>query len=197
MSEKPGTNGNFLEGVKFSGKANFYVNEEGNKQNCRYWSPENPHWFTDSKEQGTHTLMLWCGLWDTHVIGPFFFENTVHCDNYLKMVGDEMVTELDLIGEQPKWFMQDGAHPHYETAVCHWLDDMFPHRWIWRRGPEEWAPPSPDLNPLDFAFWGFLKAQVYAVKIRDLCRLRQRITDCCATVRSRGPGFDSRRFQIF
>jgi hypothetical protein len=32
------------------------------------------------------------------------------------------------------------------------------------------------------AFWGFLKAQVYAVKIRDLRRLRQRITDCCATV---------------
>jgi hypothetical protein len=35
---------------------------------------------------------------------------------------------------------------------------------------------------LDFAFWGFLKAQVYAVKIRDLRHLRQRITDCCATV---------------
>jgi hypothetical protein len=31
-------------------------------------------------------------------------------------------------------------------------------------------------------FWGFLKAQVYAVKIRDLRHLRQRITDCCATV---------------
>jgi hypothetical protein len=35
---------------------------------------------------------------------------------------------------------------------------------------------------LDFAFWGFLKAQMYAVKIRDLRHLRQRITDCCATV---------------
>jgi hypothetical protein len=35
---------------------------------------------------------------------------------------------------------------------------------------------------LDFAFWGFQKAQVYAVKIRDLRHLRQRITDCCATV---------------
>jgi hypothetical protein len=36
----------------------------------------------------------------------------------------------------------------------------------------------------DFAFKGFLKAQVYAVKFRDLRRLRQRITDCCATVDS-------------
>jgi hypothetical protein len=32
------------------------------------------------------------------------------------------------------------------------------------------------------SFWEFLKAQVYAVKIRDLRHLRQRITDCCATV---------------
>jgi hypothetical protein len=31
-------------------------------------------------------------------------------------------------------------------------------------------------------FWGFLKSQVYAVKIRGLRHLRQRITDCCATV---------------
>jgi hypothetical protein len=29
---------------------------------------------------------------------------------------------------------------------------------------------------------GFLKPQVYAVKIRDLRHLRQIITDCCATL---------------
>jgi hypothetical protein len=59
---------------------------------------------------------------------------------------------------------------------------LIPHRWIGRRGPVAWAPRSPDLNFLDFVFWGFLKAQVYAVKIRYLRHLRQRITDCCATV---------------
>jgi hypothetical protein len=46
----------------------------------------------------------------------------------------------------------------------------------------EWVPRSPDLHPLYFAFRGFLKAHVYAVIIRDLCHLRQRITDCCATI---------------
>jgi hypothetical protein len=88
---------NFLEGVMFSDEASFCG--EVNKQDCRYWSPENPHWFTDSKEQGAHRLMLWCGLCDTHVIGPFFLENTVHGDNYLEMLGDKMVPKLDLIGE--------------------------------------------------------------------------------------------------
>ena len=33
-------------------------------------------------------------------------------------------------------------------------------------GPVEWAARSPDLNPLDYLFWGMLKAQVYSVKIR-------------------------------
>jgi hypothetical protein len=35
---------------------------------------------------------------------------------------------------------------------------------------------------VETAFLGFLKAQVYAVKIRDLRHLRQRITDCSDTV---------------
>jgi hypothetical protein len=34
----------------------------------------------------------------------------------------------------------------------------------------------------DVFFWGFLKTQVYAVKIQDINHLRQRITDCCSTV---------------
>jgi hypothetical protein len=34
----------------------------------------------------------------------------------------------------------------------------------------------------DFALWVFLKAQLYAVEIRDLRQLRQKITDCCAIV---------------
>jgi hypothetical protein len=35
---------------------------------------------------------------------------------------------------------------------------------------------------VETAFCRFLKAPVYAVKIRDLRHLKQRTTDCCATV---------------
>jgi hypothetical protein len=38
------------------------------------------------------------------------------------------------------------------------------------------------LNPLDFAFWGYLKEEVYSVKIQNLHHLQQRITDACAAV---------------
>ena len=35
----------------------------------------------------------------------------------------------------------------------------------------DWPPRSPDLNPLDFYLWGFLKSKVYSPKpatVRDL-----------------------------
>jgi hypothetical protein len=85
-------------------------------------------------------------------------------------------------GHQPMYRLSEksGTNGNFN----YWLDDMFAHSWIGRRGPVEWATRSPDLNPLDFAFWGFLKAQVYAVRIQVLRRLRQRITDCCTTVDS-------------
>lgn len=60
----------------------------------------------------------------------------------------------------------------------HWLDDMISQEWVERRGAVKWAPRSSDLNLMDFAFWGFQKAQVYAVHLKDLRHLKQRITNC-------------------
>jgi hypothetical protein len=38
------------------------------------------------------------------------------------------------------------------------------------------------LNPLDVAFWGYLKEKVYSVKIQNVHQLQQRITDACVAV---------------
>jgi hypothetical protein len=136
-----------------------------------------------TKTQGAERIMVWCGVWDVHVIGAFFFHETVTGENYLNMLGDQMIPQLDELGGQPDWFMQDGPPPpHYALPVRGWLDATFSNRWIGRRGPVEWVPRSPDLNPLEFAFWGYLKGKVYSVKIQNLHYLQQRITDACAAV---------------
>ncbi|XP_012151359.2 uncharacterized protein LOC105663914 [Megachile rotundata] len=56
-------------------------------------------------------------------------------------------------------FLQhDGAPAYYAVNVRSYLDEAFQDRWIDRlRDP----PRSPNLNPLDFFFWGFLKNEVY------------------------------------
>ena len=100
------------------------------------------------------------------------------------MLREFLMSELDTIGSRPRWFMQDGAPPHYGLQVRAWLDQNFPHRWIGRRGPVELAPRSPDLNPMDFAIWGYLKAKVYSEKIRDKDHLRERIVAECHAITS-------------
>ena len=172
----------FLLNVLFSDEANFYVNGEVNKQNLRYWSPENPHWFSGDKQQGAQRIMVWCGICNGQVIGPFFFSDTVNGETYLKMLENKLTSALSILNGRTIWFMQDGAPAHYATSVREWLNVNFPYKWIGRRGPVEWAPRSPDLNPLDFAFWGYLKAQVYKVKIRDLHHLQERIESECRNI---------------
>lgn len=58
-------------------------------------------------------------------------------------------------------YQHDGAPPHTAGEVVNILNDMFPNRWIGRNGPVEWPARSPDLTPLDFFLWGYVKDRVY------------------------------------
>lgn len=74
------------------------------------------------------------------------------------------------------WLQQDGAPPHWSLRVRRLLNDRYPDRWIGRDGPIAWPPRSPDLNPLDFFLWGFLKDLMYSHAIAPNVQvLRQRL----------------------
>jgi len=65
-------------------------------------------------------------------------------------------------------FMQDGAPPHF--GGLEWLDNHFEDRWMGRGthahpAPYPWPPRSPDLTPMDYFLWGYLKTKVYANKL--------------------------------
>jgi len=64
-------------------------------------------------------------------------------------------------------FMQDGAPPHFNCFVTDVLNERFPDAWIGRDGPIPWPPRSPDLSPLDFFLWRYIKNTVYAEKIKE------------------------------
>jgi hypothetical protein len=82
--------------------------------------------------------------------------------------------ELHRIG-MPHYLQQDGAPPHFAIIVREWLDHHFPDRWIGRGGPILWAPRSPDLTPLDFFLWGYLKHRVFQHTITNLGNLMETI----------------------
>jgi hypothetical protein len=78
---------------------------------------------------------------------------------------------------------QDGAPPHFHKEVTDFLNSKFPEKCIGRGWPITWQPRSPDLTPLDFFFWGFIKDAVYVPPLATtLPELAGRIRDAVATV---------------
>ena len=77
-------------------------------------------------------------------------------------------------------FQQDRTHPHWALDVRAYLNDELANCWVGRAAAADdalllWPPRSPDLTPLDFFLWGFVKEKVYytplATSIKDLKKL--------------------------
>lgn len=62
----------FLFHIVFSDEATFTVNGEVNRQNCRSWTDDNPHWALDAHTQNPQKLNVWAGIYNNTLIGPFF-----------------------------------------------------------------------------------------------------------------------------
>jgi len=62
------------------------------------------------------------------------------------------------------------------------LDATFPNRWIGRDGPTAWPPRLPDINPLHFFLWGYVKDKVFLTPVPDITNLKARIADAFATI---------------
>ena len=116
------------------------------------------------------------------IIGPFFFhEASITADVYLDLLTEYVAPQL--IEFQPTIiFQQHGAPPHWGLHVCEFLNETFPNRWIGRDGPIPWSPRSPDITPLDFFLWGYLKDIVYKTKVWDIDDLKQRIPNAMTTI---------------
>src|SRR6185437_7270063 len=169
--------------ICFADESIFSLNGHVNRHNCRYYAPENPHWAQQVHFQHDERIMVWGGIFGDTVIGPFFFEGTVTGERYLDMLINQICPAVEQLNDGDGiWFMQDGAPPHYATIVRNFLDERYPERWIGRRGPVEWPARSPDLNPLDYFLWGYLKSEVYRNRPRNIADLKRNITSACQQV---------------
>ncbi|CAL1291506.1 unnamed protein product [Larinioides sclopetarius] len=78
--------------------------------------------------------------------------------------------------------VSDGAPPHFSLSVRKALNGKYPDSWIGRDGPIPWPARSPDLTPLDFFFWGYIKNIVHSERIADISHLKRRIIAAIETV---------------
>ena len=164
--------------VWFSCESHFHLNGSVNSQNCRVWASEKPNFHLETRLH-YEKVTVWAALSSTDVIGPFFFESvgsvqTLISDRYLNLLKGKFLPALyrRKIDINNIWFQQDGATPHTAKHVLEWLHSMFGERLISFKTDKIWPPHSPDLSPLDFFLWGYLKHRVCTPKSKTLDDLR-------------------------
>lgn len=146
------------------------LNQDGicNSKNNIHWSYQNPHVTHERGRQVRFKVNLWAGMLGNHIIGPYILPQNLNADNYgvfLREVLPELLDDVPLQVRRDMWFHQDGAPAHTALRTRNLLNQMFPNKWIGRFGTIPWPARSPDLNPLDFYFWGRLKELVYSTPV--------------------------------
>ena len=144
------------------------VTREGihNTRNNHEWAAENPHATYIRGQQQRISINVWAGIVNNHVIGPAILPDRLDRFSYLGFLQHVLPDLLDTAGVPPEvrqtmWLQHDGAPAHYAVIVREYLNEAFPGRWIGRGGPVLWPARSPDLNPLDFFMWGYLRDLMY------------------------------------
>lgn len=104
--------------------------------------------------------MVWCGIVNGYLIGPYIFEENANKNSYLRLIRDqfpELMEDVNLETRQRMWFQHDKALANFALIIRNFLDQYYNGRWIGRRGPVNWHACSPDLTSPDFYLWGYLK----------------------------------------
>lgn len=160
FKDKIANDDTYLSNLFFSDEATFHTNGRVNRHNSVIWGNSNPH-VTCEVPIKSPSVCVWAGIYRDRVIGPFIFDSTVKAENYLEMLQTFAVPEMKRLRRFSKTvFMHDGAPCHWANTTKCFLNTKFENRWIGNNGPFHWAPRSPDLTPMDFYFWGHIKAMV-------------------------------------
>lgn len=173
---------NILKKILWTDESCFNNNGIVNRHNSHYWNGSNPFWTRESNAQVRWSTNVWCGMISGYLIGPYFYTGTLTGERYLEFLTNTLPILLENIPlnvRENMWIQQDGAPPHNANIVRDYLNRHFQLRWMGTKGPLNWPPRSPDLTPLDFFLWGYLKDKVYFQQSTSLDHLKQLIIEAC------------------
>ena len=158
-------------------EATFTMDGCVNTWNVRSYAPRNQlitahfeYYRTCSKEK----LTVWADLIGSgEILGPYFFEGNMTGTTYLAMIDNFVVPNIRGRFKERNnghlatgMWVQDGAPAHRARAVTARLNELFGNRIVSLGQEHEWPPRSPDLTPLDFFLWGYIKGQVYKTHLQ-------------------------------
>lgn len=176
---------NLEKSILFSDESRFTNLGMFNRHNVRYWATENQHLFREGAFQVRFGVNVWMGVIDNHIIGPIFFNEPLNAELYLNFLNEQIEQFLDnlpLNDLVQLYYQQDGAPPHNARAITDYLGEKFGDRWIGTNGPVRWPARSPDLTPLDFSYWAYIKERVYHTQPLNIQDLTDRITTAIQSI---------------
>lgn len=171
--------------VLFTDEACFTRDGYFNSRNSHIWNENNPHVIALRRDQHQFVINIWAGIVGEQIIGPYLLPPHLNGHVYaqfLQHVLPELLEDVPLDIRANMWFQHDGAPAHFALPVRHYLNEIFPNRWIGRGGPVHWPARSPDLTPLDYFLWGHLKALVYETPVPNQQELLGRVMAASAQV---------------
>lgn len=184
----------FLRSILWTDEAQFTRDGVTNFHNLHQWAHNNPHVPRENSFQRRFSVNVWAGIVGSTFIGPYFLPDTLNGERYLQFLEEllpELLMEVPLAIRNQLIFQQDGAPAHYTRNVREWLNEHFRNRWIGRGTIADqpfmataWPPRSPDLTPMDFYAWGFMKSYVYESKINTREELVQKIHEAGHAIRA-------------
>ena len=178
---------NFPFQILWTDEATFTSNGIVSSQNSRWWAQENPNFIIECRDQYSFKTNVWCGVLNDQVVGPYFFRENLNSEGYLRFLNTKIMEFLDNIPLETRhnlWYQCDGAPIHNARPVKERLLELFRGKVIGRNMEKYWPPRSPDLTPLDFFLWGYLKQKVYKKRPFDnIDHLERVIQDCVLNLR--------------
>ena len=125
------TSDDFISWLIMSDEAHFYLTGHVSKQNCRYWSADNPTIIHEHPLK-PRKVTAWCGMTCERIICPYFFEDdngrtvTVTGDSYRKYIQKYLLPETRDLDMNEMWFQQDGAPAHTARVTIEIRKSIFP-----------------------------------------------------------------------
>ncbi|KAL7639566.1 UNVERIFIED_CONTAM: hypothetical protein RMT77_010067 [Armadillidium vulgare] len=150
--------------ILWTDEARFTNNSMINLWNYEYWAEENSHITYSILFYVVYSINVWCGLLDNMLIGLYFYHENLNSERYLEFLETtvpDLFRDVPLHKSQDLYYQQDGCPGHTERAIQYQLNVSYPNWWIGTQGSIPWPPRSPDLTPLDYYLWSYLKNRVY------------------------------------
>lgn len=164
----------------FSDKKIFTVDQVYNRRNDR--------WLAESKsdvkgvfrtKHPTQVMVLGILGSDGQRMPPYFFgpNEKINTECYYKVLRYTVLPWLKVKYPQGNYvFQQDGAPAHMSAKVQKFCADNMAEYWA----KTMWPPGSPDLNPLDFFWWGTIERKTNATPHPNLESLKRSIAQVWA-----------------